>query len=163
MRGWELGVVEALVGQTRLKVTFAGEANHAGTTPMTLRRDAMSAAAEWVCAVEEIGLRVRGLVATVGRMEVRPGAVNVVAGEVGGDAGRAACGGWGAGGGGGGDLREGGGGGGAERGCGSGWRRGMEQAAVPMDAGMVRGLKGGCGAGAGRAEAGAGDDEWGGA
>lgn len=80
--GRGVGVVDALVGQTRLRVTFTGEANHAGTTPMRLRRDAMTAAAEWVGAVEEVGLRVPGLVATVGRMEARPGAVNVVAGEV---------------------------------------------------------------------------------
>ena len=48
-----LGVVEALVGQTRMQLIFTGQANHAGTTPMHLRHDAMAAAAEWIVAVED--------------------------------------------------------------------------------------------------------------
>ena len=48
-----LGIVEALVGQTRMELIFAGQANHAGTTPMHLRHDAMAAAAEWIVAVED--------------------------------------------------------------------------------------------------------------
>ena len=77
-----LGVVEALVGQTRMQLTFTGQANHAGTTPMHLRHDAMSAAAEWIVAVEDYANSVNGLVATVGKVETSPGAGNVIAGQV---------------------------------------------------------------------------------
>lgn len=78
----QLGVVSAIAGQTRMLLGFSGQANHAGTTPMHLRHDAMSAAAEWICAVEKLALRTPGLAATVGRVETRPGAGNVIAGEV---------------------------------------------------------------------------------
>ena len=76
-----LGVVTAVVGQTRLEVTFAGAANHAGTTPMTVRRDALAAAAEWIAAVESDARAVPDLVATVGRIELTPGATNVIPGR----------------------------------------------------------------------------------
>lgn len=79
--GRPLGVVEAIVGQTRLGFTFTGRANHAGTTPMRLRRDALAAAAEWILAVERTALGDPELVATVGHLEARPGAANVIAGE----------------------------------------------------------------------------------
>lgn len=77
-----LGVVEAIVGQTRAGVRFRGEAGHAGTVPMRLRRDAMAAAAEWIVEVERIAKGIEGLVATVGRVDVVPNATNVIAGEV---------------------------------------------------------------------------------
>ncbi len=77
-----LGVVEAIVGQSRLLANFTGKANHAGTTPMQLRHDALAAAAEWIVAVERIAKEHEGLVATVGKVEVRPGAGNVIAGDV---------------------------------------------------------------------------------
>ena len=77
-----LGVVAAITGQSRYLVHFTGKANHAGTTPMRLRHDAMAAAAEWIVAVERIASGHDGLVATVGRVETRPGAVNVIAGDV---------------------------------------------------------------------------------
>jgi allantoate deiminase len=77
-----LGIVSALVGQSRLLLRFAGAANHAGTTPMHLRHDAMAAAAEWIVAVEKIALRHAGLVATVGGVQTKPGVGNVIAGEV---------------------------------------------------------------------------------
>ena len=79
-----LGIVEALVGQTRLQLTFTGHANHAGTTPMHLRHDAMAAAAEWIVAVEAYANANAnlGLVATVGKVETSPGAGNVIAGKV---------------------------------------------------------------------------------
>lgn len=76
-----LGVVEAIAGQSRLEFTFVGSANHAGTTPMNLRHDAIAAAAEWIGVVEREALRVDGLVATVGSVAAKPGAVNVIAGE----------------------------------------------------------------------------------
>jgi allantoate deiminase len=77
-----LGVVEAIAGQSRYTVEFAGEANHAGTTPMRLRRDALVAAAEWIGLVQKTARREPGLVATVGQLHVSPGAVNVIPGEV---------------------------------------------------------------------------------
>ncbi len=77
-----LGIVEAIVGQSRLELTFTGEANHAGTTPMPLRRDALVAAAQWIVEVERFALGYKQLVATVGRIEASPGAVNVIPGEV---------------------------------------------------------------------------------
>ncbi len=78
--GKPLGVVEAIVGQNRLEFTFSGQANHAGTTPMNLRRDALAAAAEWIVAVETLGQHTPGLVATVGFVEAKPGAANVIPG-----------------------------------------------------------------------------------
>jgi len=76
-----LGVVEAIVGQTRMDLRFVGRANHAGTTPMHLRHDALAAAAEWTVAVERAAQSEPNLVATVGRVEAKPGAANVIAGE----------------------------------------------------------------------------------
>jgi allantoate deiminase len=75
-----LGIVNTIVGQSRLAVTFTGAANHAGTTPMHARRDAVAGAAEWIGDVEALAQRTPGLVATVGRLSARPGATNVVAG-----------------------------------------------------------------------------------
>jgi allantoate deiminase len=80
--GASLGIVEALVGQTRIQLTFTGQANHAGTTPMHLRHDAMAVAAEWIVAVEAYANANPGLVATVGKVETSPGAGNVIAGKV---------------------------------------------------------------------------------
>ena len=80
--GASLGIVEALVGQTRMQLTFTGHANHAGTSPMHLRHDAMAAAADWIVAVEAYANAHTGLVATVGKVETFPGAGNVIAGKV---------------------------------------------------------------------------------
>jgi allantoate deiminase len=80
--GRSLGVVETLVGQTRLSLRFLGRANHSGTTPMDSRRDALAAAAEWMVAVESYAMRTPELVATVGSIEAKPGATNVIPGEV---------------------------------------------------------------------------------
>jgi allantoate deiminase len=79
--GLPLGVVEAIAAQTRMEFEFAGRANHAGTTPMHLRHDAVAAAAEWIIAVERTARNNAGLVATVGQIEAKPGATNVIAGE----------------------------------------------------------------------------------
>jgi allantoate deiminase len=77
-----LGVVEAIVGQTRMELVFTGQANHAGTTPMgRLRRDALAAAAQWIVEVERYALACPGLVATVGKVESSSGAGNVIAGR----------------------------------------------------------------------------------
>ena len=80
--GLPLAVVETIAGQSRLSVRFHGQANHAGTTPMHLRRDALAAAAEWIAAVEREARGTEGLVATVGHLDAQPGAVNVIAGHV---------------------------------------------------------------------------------
>jgi allantoate deiminase len=73
-----VAAVSAIVGQTRGSAVFTGHANHAGTTPMHLRRDPMAAAAEWISFVEEIATGTERLVATVGRIVAEPNAVNVI-------------------------------------------------------------------------------------
>jgi allantoate deiminase len=75
-----VGVVSAIAGATRAEVTFAGRAGHAGTVPMALRRDAAPAVAELVLAAEALARATDGLLATVGRLGVAPGAPNVIAG-----------------------------------------------------------------------------------
>jgi allantoate deiminase len=75
-----VGVVSAIAGATRAELDFSGRAGHAGTVPMDARHDAACAAAEWVLAVEAAARAEPGLVATVGRLETRPGAPNVVPG-----------------------------------------------------------------------------------
>lgn len=77
-----LATVSAIFGQTRLTLEFAGQAGHAGTTPMSFRRDALAAAAQWIVAVEARALNTPGLVATVGKIEAEPNAGNVIAGRV---------------------------------------------------------------------------------
>ena len=79
-RDLSCGVVSGIAGQTRAKIEFLGRAGHAGTTPMALRRDALAGAAEFVLAAEALARRRSPLVATVGRLAVRPGATNVIAG-----------------------------------------------------------------------------------
>jgi allantoate deiminase len=76
-----LGVVEAISGQSRLDVHFEGKANHAGTTPMNLRQDALAGAAEWITIVERDARAIPGAVATVGRMNLSTAATNVVPGS----------------------------------------------------------------------------------
>jgi allantoate deiminase len=80
--GAPLGVVTAIAGQSHAALTFEGVAGHAGTTPMELRHDALAAAAEFVLAAEQIARDEPGLVATVGRIGVPHGAVNVIPGRV---------------------------------------------------------------------------------
>ncbi len=77
-----LGVVEAIAAQIRMEFGFEGRTNHAGTTPMHLRRDAMAGAAEWIVAVERTAKNIPGLVATIGQIEAKPGAINAIAGTV---------------------------------------------------------------------------------
>lgn len=80
--GVPLGVVTAIAGQTGGRIVFAGEAGHAGTVPMALRRDALGAAAEFVTGVEVVARERDGVVATVGSVEVEPGVRNVIPGRV---------------------------------------------------------------------------------
>ncbi|NJO20064.1 MAG: Zn-dependent hydrolase, partial [Spirulinaceae cyanobacterium RM2_2_10] len=78
----QIGVVEGIVGQRRYAIAVEGSANHAGTTPMYLRRDALVAAAEVVLAVNQIGNTPGQQVATVGQLQVTPNAANVIPGQV---------------------------------------------------------------------------------
>jgi allantoate deiminase len=71
-----VGVVTAIAGQSRIRVEFHGVAGHAGTVPMDLRHDALAGAAELVLAAESCGIT-----ATVGKLEVAPGASNVIPGH----------------------------------------------------------------------------------
>ena len=80
-RGLPVGVVVGIAGQNRYTVTFTGVAGHAGTVPMSLRRDALAAAAEFVLAVESEARAEPQVVATVGRIEAHPGATNVIPGR----------------------------------------------------------------------------------
>jgi allantoate deiminase len=77
-----LGVVTAINGISRARMVVSGEAGHAGTVPMTMRRDALAAAAEMLATVERIGARRADTVATVGVARVEPNAVNVIPAEV---------------------------------------------------------------------------------
>lgn len=78
--GQTLGIVTAIAGQTRSRVTLHGHAGHAGTTPMAGRRDALAGAAEVILAAEQLPASVPGLVATVGQLDVQPNASNVIPG-----------------------------------------------------------------------------------
>ncbi|WP_454779421.1 allantoate amidohydrolase [Klebsiella michiganensis] len=81
--GLALGVVEAINGARRLNCRFTGEAGHAGTVPMSHRKDALVAAAEWMVRVETLSREQGGnRVATVGTLRCAPGAVNVIPGDV---------------------------------------------------------------------------------
>ena len=81
--GIQIGVVDGIVGIKRWNVTVDGFANHAGTTPMDQRRDAMLAAARLVDAIHEVITAAPGRqVGTVGRLKASPGAPNVIPGTV---------------------------------------------------------------------------------
>lgn len=77
-----LAAVSAIAGQSRVEVIFTGRANHAGTTPMHLRRDALAGAAEWITTLEQHARSIHELVATIGALQVSPGAGNVIPGEL---------------------------------------------------------------------------------
>lgn len=79
----QIGIVTAIVGQIRMTIQVIGSSNHAGTTPMKMRKDALAGAAEMVAITEQLALEAgEPLVATVGRLEVKRGTSNVVPGEV---------------------------------------------------------------------------------
>lgn len=81
--GTKIGVVEGIVGINQWIVSITGKANHAGTTPMDQRQDAMIAAAKLTLAVNQAATSVPGRqVATVGRIHAEPGAPNVIPGKV---------------------------------------------------------------------------------
>ena len=76
-----VAVVDRISGRTATDVTFVGAAGHAGTTPMSGRRDAVAGAAEWIGCVEALARGTKGLLATNGRIDAEPGAANVIAGR----------------------------------------------------------------------------------
>ena len=78
--GLPLGIVTGIAGQTRARLIYTGRAGHAGTTPLSSRSDALCAAAEFVLQAEARARGVPGLVATVGQIQVEPGASNVIPG-----------------------------------------------------------------------------------
>ncbi|MCW2998889.1 MAG: Zn-dependent hydrolase [Solirubrobacterales bacterium] len=80
-QGDRLGVVEAICGVLGYRVTVHGEANHAGTTPSGLRRDALVGASRIVLALRERAASRPDLSATVGRIRALPGATNVIPGR----------------------------------------------------------------------------------
>jgi allantoate deiminase len=81
--GTPLAVVSAIVGTAHLELTVTGRADHAGTTPMDLRRDALAGAAAMIQAIEAIARSLgKPAVATVGRVHVEPDQINVVPGRV---------------------------------------------------------------------------------
>jgi len=80
--GESVGIVESIAGQNHANVKFVGSANHAGTTPMRLRHDALAAAAQWIAVVEQTARATPNLVATVGEINAQPGISNVIPGEV---------------------------------------------------------------------------------
>jgi allantoate deiminase len=82
-RNIPVGMVTAIAGQCRSGIVFNGEAGHAGTVPMDMRKDALACAAEFVSAVEKFGkANKENLVATVGKLHIVNAASNVIPGEV---------------------------------------------------------------------------------
>jgi hydantoinase/carbamoylase family amidase len=79
-RGVEIGIVTGIAGQIAFQARFAGEANHAGTTPMRLRRDALCGAAAAILALRDAALLREDITTNVGVIAVEPGASNVVPG-----------------------------------------------------------------------------------
>lgn len=77
-----VGLVTAIAGAARYSIGVGGTAGHSGTVPMPLRHDALCAAAEMILAVERIARESGAVVATVGTIAVRPGAINVIPGDV---------------------------------------------------------------------------------
>jgi len=82
--GLPLGIVTSIAGQSRFLIAVTGEAGHAGTVPMALRHDALAASAEMMLTIEEVARAgsTHQMVATVGRLTAKPGAVNVIPAEV---------------------------------------------------------------------------------
>jgi allantoate deiminase len=80
--GLSVGVASGLTGSVRLKFCLNGEARHAGTTPMSLRRDALAAAAEAMSLIESRAAETGTTVGTVGQLELKPGGINIIPGWV---------------------------------------------------------------------------------
>ena len=79
----QIGIVTGIKGPYWIEGSFEGEANHAGGTPMNMRKDAMTAAANYIAEVEKIASRLGDMfVATVGTLKVHPGGINTIPGKV---------------------------------------------------------------------------------
>ncbi len=78
----QVGVVDAIAAPSRFRLTIAGQADHSGATPMNLRRDALTGAAEIILAVERFASDAPDVVGTVGVIQAEPGAINIVPGRV---------------------------------------------------------------------------------
>ncbi|HWR38903.1 MAG TPA: M20 family metallo-hydrolase [Patescibacteria group bacterium] len=80
----QIGIVTGIAAPTRIKVVLTGQADHSGATPMHLRQDALTAAAELILLVEKIAGEesVRGTVGTTGVIRAEPGVMNVIPGQV---------------------------------------------------------------------------------
>ena len=76
-----IGVVTAIAAPTRFTVTFLGEQNHSGTTPMRFRKDALAASAEAILAIERLCRSSNDVVGTVGVIEVNPNTINIIPGR----------------------------------------------------------------------------------
>jgi len=81
-RGAALGVVTSIAGMAGIELVFTGRRGHAGTVPMPLRADALAAAAGFVRAAHDLACGLAGAVATIGRLDVSPGATNTIPGCV---------------------------------------------------------------------------------
>ena len=81
-RGAALGVVTSIAGMAGIELVFTGRRGHAGTVPMPLRADALAAAAGFVRAAHDLARGLPGAVATIGRLDVSPGATNTIPGRV---------------------------------------------------------------------------------
>lgn len=80
--GLPVGVVTGIAGPVWLRFALEGETGHAGTTPMNLRRDALAAAAEIMGAIEAEAAETGSTVGTVGQLDLRPGGINIIPGQV---------------------------------------------------------------------------------
>jgi N-carbamoyl-L-amino-acid hydrolase len=81
-KGVNIGIVTGIVGIHRGKVEISGRMDHSGTTPMSERKDALTAAAEVILSLEDICCQIKGVVGTTGTLEIYPGAANVVPSNV---------------------------------------------------------------------------------
>ena len=77
-----VGLVTAISGASRYQIEVTGKAGHAGTVPMNLREDALTAASECILAIEDICTQLPDVVGTVGMIDALPGAGNVIPGQV---------------------------------------------------------------------------------
>jgi N-carbamoyl-L-amino-acid hydrolase len=77
-----IGVVKGIVGITRARIEVEGRSDHAGTTHMGIRKDALAAASETILALERICREREGVVGTVGKIDVAPNSLNVIPGTV---------------------------------------------------------------------------------
>ncbi len=79
----DIGLVDFIVGINEFRVTVKGRPDHAGTTPMNMRKDALSSACEVIWKIKDFAIEAgKGTVATVGSLKTKPGAANIVPGEV---------------------------------------------------------------------------------